>query len=118
MFTYRNVNPNKFDIEDCTVRALSTIEGISWDKAYEKLSYYARKMGLMMSSVEFIEHYLDKRYPRKCHYDITVGQFAKDHPKGKYLVTMPGHITAIKNGVIIDTFDCSDRMMWCSWKVI
>lgn len=89
MWKFYNANPNKFEIEDCTIRAISTVEGISWDKAYEKLSYYARKKRLMMNSVEFIEEYLDERYKRKCHYGITVGEFARKHPRGKYLVTMP-----------------------------
>lgn len=89
MWTFYNANPNKFKIDDCTIRAISTAEGISWDKAYDKLSYYARKKRLMMNSVEFIESYLDERYERTCHYGKTVGEFARKHPYGTFLVTMP-----------------------------
>ena len=35
---------------------------------------------------------------------------------GTYLVTMPGHITVIKNGTLYDTFDCRNRRMWNAWK--
>ena len=38
MFRYANVNPNNANINDCTIRAISVAEGISWDEAYEKLS--------------------------------------------------------------------------------
>ena len=116
-YTYYNANPNKFDIEDCAIRSISTIEGISWDKAYKILSNHARRQGLMISSVEAVESYLDSKYPRECYNNTSVGEFAKDHPYGKYLVTMKGHITAIKHGKIIDTFDCSKREMWCAWEV-
>lgn len=95
-YTYYNANPNNFDIEDCAIRSISTIEEISWDKAYRKLSNHARKMGLMISSVDAVESYLDSKYPRECH-NMTVGEFAEEHPCGKYLVTMKGHITAIKH---------------------
>lgn len=117
MFRYYNANIYNNNIEDCTIRAISVAENISWDKAYIKLSDYARKRGLMLSSVQSIESYLDDNYKRFCNYNITVGEFARRYNKGTYLVTMRGHITVIINGVIIDTFDCSNRKMWCAWIV-
>lgn len=30
---------------------------------------------------------------------------------------MPGHITVVEDGIIYDSFDCSDRNIWCSWVV-
>ena len=89
MFTYYNANKFGYDIEDCTIRAISVAEGISWDKAYKKLCDYARKRGLMLSSVESIEEYLDDNYERVYIEDYTVGEFAYDNPYGTYLVTMP-----------------------------
>lgn len=117
MFRYYNANIYNNNIEDCTIRAISVAENISWDKAYRKLSDYARQRGLMLSSVQSIESYLDDNYYRFCNYNITVGEFARRYNKGTYLVTMRGHITVIINGVIIDTFDCSNRKMWCAWIV-
>ena len=119
MFRYANVNPNNANINDCTIRAISVAEGISWDEAYEKLSIQARRRGLMMDSVEFIEYYLNKNYHKICpRYEITVGEFLEKHSHGIYLITMKGHITVIKNGILFDTFDCRNRKMWCAWKVI
>lgn len=114
---YYNANTFGHHIEDCTIRAISVAEGISWDKAYRKLSDYARERGLMISSVESIEQYLDDNYERVCETDMTVGEFAYLNPIGRFLITMPGHITTIKNGNIIDTFDCGNRTMWCAWFV-
>lgn len=117
MFRYYNANPMLNDIEDCTIRAISVAEDISWDEAYKKLSDYARKKGLMLSSVKSVENYLDDHYYRECNYDITVEEFIEEHPVGTYLITMDGHITVLKNGINYDTFDCRDRLMWCAWEV-
>ena len=51
MYIYYNANPNNLNIEDCSIRSISTLEGISWGKAYKKLSNFGRKHGLMLSKV-------------------------------------------------------------------
>lgn len=114
---YYNANKFGYDIEDCAIRSISVAEGISWDKAYMKLSEYARERGLMISSVDSIEEYLDENYWRVCESETTVEEFAYTHPYGTFLITMPGHISTIKDGNIIDTFNCGDRIMLCAWYV-
>lgn len=96
MYKYFNMNPEGNEIEDCTIRAISVAEGISWDEAYDELSYSARNKSLMMSSIEAIEEYLDKRYKRVPFYADTVGEFIIDHPFGTYLITMPRSYNCIK----------------------
>lgn len=118
MYRYMNANPERNNIEDCAIRAISVAEGISWDEAYDELSRSARKMRLMMSSVTAIEKYLDEHYERIPFRSRTVGEFIEDHPHGIFLITMPGHITVLKNGINYDTFDCSERVMWSAWEVI
>ena len=117
MYKYMNMNPNGSNIEDCTVRAISVAERITWDEAYDELSASARDMGLMMNSVRAIEEYLDERYKRVPIKDETVGEFIDTHPYGTYLITMNGHITVLKNGINYDTFNSSDRTIWSAWKV-
>lgn len=116
---YRFYNANKFGnkVNDCTVRAISLATHRSWNDTYKELSNEARKLGLMMDSIEFIEHYLDKRYRRVCHSGLTVGEFIDKYPKGRYIISMPGHLSCVINGVNYDTFNPKDRVMWCSWEV-
>lgn len=118
MFKYYNANPQKLLINDCVLRSISVAEGITWNECQEKLSYLANKKAMLLNDVEFVEEYLDNRYPRECCSNMTVGEFAKECPKGHYVVTMNGHITAIIDNVIVDTFDCSDRIMWCCWEIM
>ena len=117
MFVYYNANPHNRNISDCVVRSLSVLTGKSWRDTYDELTDLAGDVSMMFDRVEFIEDYLDDRYPRECHYSKTVGEFAKEYKSGKYAVTMDGHITAIINGDIIDTFNPSNRIMRCAWKI-
>ena len=65
----------------------------------------------------YVENYLDNRYPRECHYSKSVEEFAKEYPIGKYAVSTNGHLTAIINGDIIDSFDPSKKIMRCAWRI-
>lgn len=118
MYRFYNANPKGLFTDDCVIRSISVAEGITWDECQRKLSYLSNKEAKILNDVSFVEDYLDKRYTRKCYENVTVGEFAKNCPKGHFLVTMSGHITAIIDNVIVDTFDCSKRMMWCCWQVM
>lgn len=88
MYRYYNANPLGNNTADCTVRAISTAQGKTWDETYTELSYLAQKEGVIFDNAEFIENYLDKRYPRQCYPSITVGDFLEEFPRGCYLITM------------------------------
>lgn len=117
MYRYYNSNPNKFNVDDCSIRSLSTVLEISWADAYDLLSDSARDLGLMMSSVEAVEEFLDTRYERVLIFEKTVGEFIKNHTRGKFLITMPNHITALVDGYNYDTFDSSNRPIWSAWYI-
>lgn len=117
MYKYYNANPYGNDIEDCVIRSLSVLTDREWEEVYDELTELSSDVGLLFSNVAFVEDYLDDRYPRECHYSKLVGEFAREHPYGKYAVTMNGHITAIVNGIIIDTFNPSERVMRCAWRI-
>lgn len=117
MYRYYNANSHNNFIDDCVIRSISVAEGRTWDDVYEELSTLARKKGLLFSNVRFVEDYLDKKYNKVCSNVKKVGEFAETHPHNIYLITMDGHITCCCYGIIVDTFDCSNRKMKCAWKV-
>lgn len=118
MYKYYNANPKGLLTDDCVLRSISVAEGISWNDCQRKLSYLSGKQGLLLNDVTFVEDYLDRLYPRKCYRDITIGEFSKMCPKGHFVATTKGHITAIIDNVIVDTFDCSDRILYCCWQIM
>lgn len=118
MYKYYNANPRKLLIDDCVLRSISVAEGTTWEECQKKLSKLANKEAMLLNDVEFVEKYLDERYPRKCYKNMTIGQFCRTCSKGHFVVTTKGHITAIIDNVIVDTFDCSNRIMMCCWQIM
>lgn len=121
MYKYYNANPLGRHVSDCSIRAISLAEDKSWDEAYQELSEFAREEAITFSEIEFIDKYLADRYPQYCQNQskkiLTVGDFADLKLKGRWLVTMSGHITTVIDGTIYDTFDPSDRYLWCAYLV-
>lgn len=116
-YFFYNANPKGLFTDDCVCRSISVAEGITWEQCHEKLSDLSREEGKLLNDADFVEHYLDERYPRLCFYDMTVGDFSKAAPKGHFVATMNNHITAIIDNIIVDIFDCSDRKIKCCWQI-
>ena len=119
MFRYYNANPLGRHVNDCTVRAISLATNKSWDESFEELSRFAQAEAITFSEVEFINEYLSKLYPRWCQ-DQKINRlkdFLELNLKGRYLITMSGHITCVIDGVCYDTFDPSEKFIWCIYKV-
>lgn len=116
MYKYYNNNALGLYENDCTIRAISTATNNSWDDTYKHLSNIARLNGTMMDDKDFIRNYLDNRYER---VDVigSVGEVAGSMPDNILLITMNGHITCSKYGVIYDSFDCRDRKAEYCWIV-
>lgn len=117
MYRYYNANARGNNTSDCVIRAISLAEGKNWNDTYKELTNKARRKGVLLDNVEFVEDYLDSKYKRACHYSKTVREFSNEFRKGTFLVTMQSHITCIKDGVIYDTFDCGKSRMYCAWQV-
>ena len=116
-YSFYNANARGNFVNDCTIRAISLAEGKTWDETYRELSLIAQRNGIILDDVNFIDPLLDSRYERVCPEQQYVGEFAEEHPKGTFLITMKGHITCCIDGIIYDTFDCRDRVVWCAWEV-
>ena len=117
MYKYYNANANGNFVNDCVIRAISVAENKSWGETYDELSRIAKKNGILLDDVNFVEPLLDYRYFRVRTHSEPVGIFVEKHQIGTFLITMNGHITVLKNGVIYDTFDCRDRIVKNAWKV-
>lgn len=121
MFRYYNANPCERHVNDCTVRAISLATNQTWDHTYQELSQFARAQCIMPDDVVYIDEYLERHFEKiyvcKKNREITVGEFVDRNPQGTYLITMSGHITCARNGIIYDTFDPSTRFIWGVYKV-
>lgn len=119
MFKYYNANPLGRHVSDCVVRAISLATQKSWYETFDELSSYAKEQAITFSEIEFINEYLAERYERYCDTEriAKVSDFLKLGLPGRWLITMSGHITCAIDGVCYDTFDPSERFIWCVYRV-
>ena len=117
MYKFHNNNALGLFENDCTVRAISTATGNSWDDTYKHLSNTERLQGTMMDDKDFIRDYLDEHYDRIYNIPRTVGEVSGAYPNNILLITMNGHITCSMYGIIYDSFDCRERIAEYCWKI-
>lgn len=117
MYRYLNNNARGLFENDCVVRSIATATGKSWDETYERLSDIAQYEGTMMDDRDFVRKYLSDRYERLPYQAMTVGEIAEAYPDNIILITMRGHITCSKYGVIYDSFDPRNRIAENAWLI-
>lgn len=118
MYKFHNNNSlGKFE-NDCVIRAISCSTGESWDYVYDYLSDIAQSEGTMMDDRGFVRRYLSSRYRKIYNIPRTVGEVAGAYPDRILLITMNGHITCSRYGVIYDSFDCRERTAEEAWIVM
>lgn len=109
-------NPKKNNTTDCTFRAYSKVENMTWDEAYNIGCEYGREMKLMPNDHKVVDKILKEKFGysfTKFAKDEkkTVNEFAIEHPEGIYVGWLHGHIVAIVNGYYYDSWDSGDRKL-------
>ena len=122
MYQYYNANPDRKQVGDCVIRALSKALGQDWEKTFVEVAFEAFLLCDMPSANHVWASYLRRkgfsRYaiPDECPDLYSVADFCRDHPKGTYILSLDGHVVAVQDGCFYDTWDCSDRAVLYYWK--
>lgn len=122
MYKFINVNPCKKKNDDCVIRAVATIFGISWRKAYSDLCNYGSLICDLPNNAATITLYLKKngfkRYiiSSECPACYTIRDFCEEYPYGDYIVLTDAHAVAVINGNYYDNFDSGDLTPVYYWK--
>ena len=121
-YEFFNPNPKNQRVGDCSVRAICKAIGTDWQDAYIALcsdGLALRDMpssnyvwGMHLKKFGFEEHMINSICPN-C---ITVSQFAKDHPKGRYVLACQNHVVAVVNGTYFDTWDSGNEIVLYYYK--
>ena len=120
-YLHYDVTPNGLSNEqNCVTRALTLVSGLPYYKVRRLLednSYIndCEELCLDCYNALIEDHFGYK--PVYVPYGITVGEFARTHRKGVYLVRMDGHISTIINGLSYDIFDCTNEVLTNAWRV-
>jgi len=115
-FIERNPHPKKRKQGDCVVRALSLLEERPWLDVYDELCAIGREEQCMPNEQRAYEAYLTRRgyvkQPMPRNPDGTkwpVHELMRANPEMVAIVSVPRHITCIKRGELLDTWDCGRK---------
>ena len=119
MFVFYQPNPLGKSSNDCAVRAISKLFGMSWDEAFMLLVNEAYHQAEMPSSNAVIMAILRNRGFKK--YNLienkyyTVSDFADQHTYGVYAIFTGEHIVAEIDGDYYDAWDCGNEIPLSYW---
>lgn len=103
-------------VGDCVVRAAAIALGISWEEAFDILADAAFKMCDMPSSDSVLGAILRQRgfnrtaISDRCPDCYTAADFARDNPRGVFVLGFGGHVAAVIDGNILDAWDSSHEI--------
>lgn len=118
-YMYYNRNPWELDEEDCVCRAISAALDIKYVAVENLLALIAEKNQCDKLCVCCYHKLLEDIFgmePVYCYGEL-VGEIAKRHPGRKLLIRINGHLTCSMYGIVIDTWDCTDKVADCYWIV-
>lgn len=121
MYVNYNANPMGTRISDCTVRAISKLTGQPWESVYMDLCLEGLIMKDMPSANVVWGSYLRRNgyrrfaLPDTCPDCYTVAEFANDHPEGRYLLALNGHVVCVESGNWMDTWDSGSEVVYYYW---
>lgn len=121
MWVKFNNNPVSRKVGDCAIRAVSAALGVDWEKAYNLIADAGYAMGDMPSSdsvwgAVLRQHgFYRKAIPNSCPNCYTAEDFAKDHPRGVYVLGFGGHVATVIDGDLYDSWDSSNEVPVYYW---
>ncbi len=125
-FRYYNAHPYNRLVDDCVKRSVTLTTGISYKEVKKGLNEHKKITGAkafnekgnprsyMENVLGFPRVIAQKKADGTCD---TVEEFAKAHPKGRYVVSVSGHWTVCIDGIIYDTWDCSKESVLSYYEV-
>jgi hypothetical protein len=119
-YEYYNHNPEGERISDCVSRAIGTATGLSYKTVNRLLSKTAENFECDKLCVCCYKHLLSQLFGYEkynCKPGVLVKDVLKDFNDCTLIIRIAGHLTCAKNGVILDTWNCSDYEVDCFWIV-
>ncbi len=113
-----NNNPKGIKTGDCVIRAISLALDKTWDEVFDDLVKIAKeKSSVPNMDIVFFEYLssFDRITPKveKGKKRMRVG----DLPKGTYIVKAANHVTCVKDGVLMDSWDCRKKCAYRYWII-
>lgn len=126
MYEYYNAHPQGKHVNDCVKRAITIASGMSYEDVSRALNRYKKITGASVyNDRKNCDAYVEKvllgkkmSFPAKAgHPRMNGARFCDIYPKGNYILNMAGHWSVCVDGVIKDSWNCSEKCVYSAWKV-
>lgn len=113
MYIFYNNNPEGIRIGDCVVRAISAALNQPWERTYIDLCiegfmfHDLPNANAIWASYLRSKGFVRRSLPDNCPDCYTIADFAEAHKNGVYVVATGNHAVCVKDGDILDNWDCS-----------
>lgn len=121
MYIEWNNNPVGKRVGDCSVRAISKALDVDWETAYAMIASNGFAMGDMPSSnsvwgaVLRQNGFKKQAIPNSCPDCFTFADFARDNPRGTFVLGTGTHVATVVDGDLYDSWDSSDEIPIYVW---
>lgn len=126
MYQYYNAHPKGLLVPDCVKRAISKAANMDYNQVQLELNRYKKVTGAKsFNSDRNPDRYvIEVLKAQKLSFPAQKGKprmngerFCLAYPKGNYILQMAGHWTCCVDGVIYDTWDCSEKCVYTAWRL-
>ena len=125
-FLYYNAHPYQLEVDDCVKRAITVTTGMDYMDVQRGLNQHkmitgAEKFNTDGNPRSYVENVLGfprVAIPKKTDGTrVTANEFCKTHLKGRFIISMSRHWSAVINGTILDTWDCGNKELLSYYAV-
>lgn len=126
MYTYYNAHPKGLNVGDCVKRAITVAAQMDYMEVQRELNRYKKVTGAASFNSDYNPHkYVENVLKAtKLSFPAVKGQprmnaerFCKSYPRGRYILNMANHWSCCVDGVIYDTWDCSDKCVYTAYRL-
>ena len=126
MYQFLNVHPEGKFVGDCVKRAITTAAQMDYHEVQLELNRHKRLTGAKYFNEDknwksYVENVLNGTklsFPAKRGMPRMNGErFCKAYPKGRYILNMAGHLSCCVDGIIYDTWDCSEKCCYTAYEI-
>ena len=121
MWIKYNPNPTGRNVGDCSVRAVAAALDTDWETAFDLIASAGYDMGDVMSSnsvwgaVLRQNGFYRRSIPDSCPDCYTAGDFARDNPRGVFVLGFGDHVATVRDGMLLDSWDSSGFVPQYVW---
>lgn len=125
MYKFLNLHPQGKRVGDCVKRAIAGAENRDYMEVQRELNRLKKKTGAKrFNDDKNWKTYVKEKGYTKLSFPAVKGKprmngemFCKEYPKGRYILRMARHLSCCIDGVIYDTWDCTEKCVYNAWEV-